>query len=142
MRPTSSLLALAVLATPLLASAALAGPAEDMARARIEAIAAGDVAAVTAGSPEGATLNWVGGPLDGLYATPEAQTEVWTKFTTAQGPQEATIGDVTEAANPAGATVVADVTFAGKNMVKVLYVLTYRGDALVSEIWQVNPPAP
>lgn len=130
--------ALAALGMPLLATAALAGPAEDMARSRIAAIAAGEVANLPV---TGDTLLWIGGPLDGAYATPEAQADVWEKFTVAQGEQEVTVSDLTEAANPAGATVVADVAFAGTSTVNVRYVLTYRDDALVSEIWQVNPPA-
>ncbi|WP_108610862.1 nuclear transport factor 2 family protein [Aminobacter sp. MSH1] len=125
----------------LVSGAAFAGPALDMAKARIDAIAKGDVAAVTAEYTPDAALSWVGGPLDGSYSTGEMISEVWTKFSNAQGPQTATVGDVWEAANPKGATVVANVVFAGKSKVPVLYVMTYRDGKLVDEIWQVNPPA-
>ncbi|SCW58868.1 nuclear transport factor 2 family protein [Ancylobacter rudongensis] len=122
-------------------SAALAGSAEDLARWRIAAIAGGDLAVVSAAYGPGATLHWVGGPLDGTYSQPGAIREIWSKFFAAQGAQTATIAMAVAAANPKGGTVTADVTFAGKNTVKVRYVLLYRGDRLVDEIWQVNPTA-
>lgn len=132
--PSAFVLALAV--TP-----ALAGAGEDMAKARIAAIAKGDVAAITAAYAPQAALHWIGGPLDGTYAAPAKLKEVWTKFTTAQGAQKATVAAVAEAANPKGSTVTADVVFAGKNAVKVRYVMVYRDGKLVDEIWQVNPNA-
>lgn len=122
-------------------SAALAGSAEDLARSRIAAIAGGDLAAVSAAYGPGATLHWVGGPLDGTYSQPAKIKEVWSKFLAVQGAQKATIAAAVEAANPKGGTVTADITFAGKNTVKVRYVLLYRADRLVDEIWQVNPAA-
>jgi len=122
-------------------SAALAGSAEDLARSRITAIAGGDLAVVSAAYGPGATLHWVGGPLDGTYSQPAKIKEVWSKFFAAQGAQKATIAAAVEAANPKGGTVTVDATFAGKNTVKVRYVLVYRGDKLVDEIWQVNPAA-
>ncbi|NIX75860.1 nuclear transport factor 2 family protein [Microvirga terricola] len=134
------------LATPLVLAAlvatpALAGPAEDLAKARIKSIAAGDLTTVTGAYAEGAALHWVGGPLNGNYAAPGAISGVWSKFFAAQGGQNATIAATSEAANPAGATVTADVTFAGTNKIKVRYVLVYRDGKLVTEIWQVNPAA-
>lgn len=129
-------LALALFVTP-----ALAGAGEDMAKARIAAIAKGDVASITAAYAPKAALHWVGGPLDGTYAAPDKLKEVWTKFTTAQGDQKPTIATVSEAANPKGSTVMVDVTFAGKNTVKVRYVMVYREGKLIDEIWQVNPNA-
>lgn len=125
----------------LFAAPALAGPAEDMAKTRIATVAKGDVAAITADYAPGATLHWMGGPLDGTYAAPDKIKEIWTKFATAQGEQKATVAAVAEASNPKGATVTADVTFAGKSTVKVRYVLVYRDNKLVDEIWQVNPTA-
>lgn len=122
-------------------SAALAGSAEDLARSRITAIADGDLAVVSAAYGPGATLHWVGGPLDGTYSQPAKIKEVWSKFFAAQGVQKATIAAAVEAANPKGGTVTVDATFAGKNTVKVRYVLLYRGDKLVDEIWQANPAA-
>lgn len=122
-------------------SAALAGPTEDLAKSRITAIAGGDLATVTAAYGPAATLHWVGGPLDGTYSQPGKIKEVWSKFFAAQGAQKATIATAVEAANPKGGTVTADVTFSGKNAVKVRYVLLYRDGKLVDEIWQVNPAA-
>lgn len=122
-----------------LAGPALAGPAADMAQAHIAAIAKGDVSAITAGYAPNATLHWVGGPLDGFYAAPDKVKEVWTKFTAAQGEQKTTVSDLNEAANPKGATVTANVVFAGKNAVKVRYVLLYVDGKLADEIWQVDP---
>ena len=132
---------LSTLALTLLTGAAFAGPAEDMAKTRIDAIAKGDVAAVTAGYADGTTLNWVGGPLDGKYTGADKLKEVWTKFTTAQGEQKATVAAIAESANPKGATVTANVVFTGKNSVKVRYVLLYRDGKLADEIWQVDPNA-
>ncbi|MFG1425667.1 nuclear transport factor 2 family protein [Roseixanthobacter glucoisosaccharinicivorans] len=123
------------------ASSAMAGPAEDLAKTRIAAIASGDLASVTSAYAPAATLHWVGGPLDGTYGQADKIKEVWTKFFAAQGSQKATIATTTEAANPKGGTVTADVTFAGKNTVKVRYILLYRDGKLADEIWQVNPAA-
>ena len=134
-----SALLTAPLALAALSGAALAGPATDMAQAHFAAIAKGDVAAITAMTAPNAALHWVGGPLDGVYGSAEAQKPVWTKFATAQGEQKATVSDLNEAANPKGATVTANVVFAGKNAVKVRYVLLYTDGKLVDEIWQIDP---
>lgn len=122
-------------------SSALAGPTENLAKSRIEAIANGDLGSVTSAYAPAATLHWVGGPLDGTYGQPDKIKEVWSKFFAAQGAQKATIAAASEAANPKGGTVTVNVTFAGKNTVKVRYVLLYREGKLVDEIWQVNPAA-
>lgn len=132
---------LSTVALTLSAGIAFAGPAEDMAKTRIAAIAKGDVAAITSAYADGTTLQWVGGPLDGKYSGADKLKEVWTKFTTAQGDQKATVAAITEAANPKGATVIANVAFAGKNTVKVRYVMVYRDGKLADEIWQVDPNA-
>ena len=125
----------------LIAAPAFATTGEDLAKARINELAKGDVAAITAAYGPSATLQWIGGPLDGTYAAPDKLKEVWTKFTTAQGEQKATVATMSEAANPKGMTVTADVAFAGKNTVKVRYVIVYRDGKIVDEIWQVNPAA-
>lgn len=130
---------LAVLAAPLAAAQAWAGPAADLAKAHFAAIAAADVPGITATYADAATLHWIGGPLDGLHAGPAAITSVWAKFAGAQGKLKADVGDVRENANPAGATVTADVVFTGKQPIPVRYVLVYRGDKLVNEIWQISP---
>jgi len=128
-------------ALALSTSAVMAGPALDMAQIRIDAIASGDIEAITSAYGADANLGWIGGPLDGTYSTPDAISEVWTKFTKAQGEQTAETGDAWEATNPKGSTVAVNVTFKGAMTVPVLYVLTYREGKLVDEIWQVNPPA-
>jgi hypothetical protein len=135
------LAAFSMIAFAIAAGPAFAGPAADMAKAHIDAVAEGDLAGILTGYADTAALAWVGGPLDGTYASPAALRDVWTKFAHAQGPQALTVASITEAANPKGATVTADIALAGKATVKVRYVLVYRGDKLVNEIWQVNPNA-
>ncbi len=129
----------ALLLSSLAITAAHAGPAADKAKAHIDAIAKGDVAAITAAYDYGSTLQWVGGPLDGVYAGGEKLGEVWTKFTKAQGPLKATVSSSLESANPKGATVISNVTFEGKAPIKVRYVMTFREDKLVNEVWQIDP---
>ncbi|TWT11521.1 nuclear transport factor 2 family protein [Reyranella sp. CPCC 100927] len=123
----------------LLAGPAFAGPAADRAKAHIDAIAKGDVGAIMAAYTGTATLHWVGGPLDGTYAGTEKLKELWGKFSKAQGALKASVTNLAESANPKGATVTANVVFAGQNTVKVRYVMFFRGDQLVDEIWQVDP---
>jgi ketosteroid isomerase-like protein len=135
----------ATLATALVCSGLLAIPSAhaetsaDSARAHIEAIAAGDVDAITASYGPDAVLEWVGGPLDGRYAAADAIKTTWTKFAKANGPLKAGIAHLQEAANPKGATVTADVMFQGKTTIPVRYTLTYRDGKLVNEIWQIEP---
>ncbi|CAM5770857.1 hypothetical protein LMIY3S_03313 [Labrys miyagiensis] len=121
-----------------IASPVLAGPATDLARTRIQAIADGDVAAIMSGYADGAILRWIGGPLDGDYSA-GASKDIWTRYAAAQGAQKAGITEISEAGNPKGATVTADVAFAGKSTVRVRYILVYRGGKVSDEIWQVNP---
>jgi ketosteroid isomerase-like protein len=133
-----TLFALGAATLALAATPALAGEAGTAAQAHLDAIVKGDVAAITAVYGEDATLHWVGGPLDGTYKG-AGLTDVWTKFTTAQGPLTSKVLSVTEQANPAGGTVTTDVIFQGKAAVPVHYVMVFRGGALVDEIWQVAP---
>ena len=123
----------------LAAGAALAGPAGDNAQAHFRAIAAGQVETVLGQYADTATLEWVGGPLDGRYAGKTALGEVWSKFTKAQGELTVKISNVQESANPKGATVTANVVFGGKNDIKVRYVLVYRDGRIVGEVWQIDP---
>lgn len=125
----------------LAGASAEASPGEDLARARVAAIAAGNVGAITAQYAQGATLHWVGGPLDGTY-TGGQLSEVWSKFGAANGSLQAAISGVAESANPKGSTVAANVVFSGKSTVKVRYVLVYREGKLVDEIWQIDPNLP
>jgi ketosteroid isomerase-like protein len=135
-------LSAAALALAALGLAPLALAAEspiDAARAHIAAIAEGKVDAITASYAPDAVLEWVGGPLDGRYAAPDAIKSTWTKFTKANGALKADVSHLQEAANPKGATVTADVVFHGKTTIPVRYVLTYRDGKLVAEIWQIDP---
>ena len=136
--PTFAAAALALSAIWIAPSAYADTPTE-AARAHIEAIAAGNVDAITASYGPNAVLEWVGGPLDGRYAATDAIKTTWTKFTKANGPLKADITHLQEAANPKGATVTADVVFQGKTAIPVRYVLTYRDGKLVDEIWQIDP---
>ncbi|MGQ9366997.1 nuclear transport factor 2 family protein [Azospirillum sp. ST 5-10] len=135
----AALAALAAVLPALAAAPAAAGPAGDRARAHFDAIAAADVPAITKAYADGAVLQWVGGPLDGAYTGPAAITAAWAKFAGAQGRIKADVRNLEEHANPAGATVTADVVFHGKQPVPVRYVLVYRGDALAAEVWQIAP---
>jgi len=117
---------------------ARASPAQDT-RAHFQAIASGDVSSLMAGYADGARLNWVGGPLDGDYASAQAIRDVWTKFIGAQGVLAFDVDALNASANPQGATVTANVQFVGKATIKVRYVLTYRAGKIVSEIWQIDP---
>ncbi|HVC59585.1 MAG TPA: nuclear transport factor 2 family protein [Acetobacteraceae bacterium] len=129
------------LVTALLASAspALADTNASLARAHFAAVASGDVATIISQYAAGPWLSWVGGPLDGTYFGTGQITGVWTKFSKAIGPLKASVSDLREHGNPKGTTVTAHVVFTGKATVKVYYMLLYRGDKLVDEIWQIDP---
>lgn len=111
----------------------------NLAQQHIEAIGAGDVSKITSQYSAAAWLNWVGGPLDGTYNGPQRIAEVWGKFAKSQAPLKTTVKNVAESANPAGATITADVVFTGKTTIKVRYVMLYRNGELLDEIWQVDP---
>lgn len=120
------------------AGSAFAAPSDD-ARTHFQAIASGDLAVVMRGYADNARFEWIGGPLDGSYATPDAIRGVWTKFTGSQGPLKLSVDRLEESANPKGATVSANVVFEGKTPIKVRYVLTFREGRIVSETWQIDP---
>lgn len=122
----------------LSAGVAIAAPVDD-ARTHFQAIAAGDVQIVMRGYADNARFEWIGGPLDGSYATNEAIRGVWTKFMGSQGPLKVSIDKIEESANPKGATVSANVQFDGKAPIKVRYVISYRDGKIVSETWQIDP---
>lgn len=121
------------------AGAAVAGPAADHAQSHFRAIAGGQIENLVGHYAESATLEWVGGPLDGRYAGKAALSEVWGKFAKAQGELRFKVSDLRESANPKGGTVTANVVFSGKNDIKVRHVLTYRDGKIVSEVWQIDP---
>ncbi|UJD82591.1 nuclear transport factor 2 family protein [Serratia rubidaea] len=112
---------------------------QDDARAHFKAIADGNTAGIMQQYASNAHLDWVGGPLDGSYATPEAIGGVWNKFTTAQGRLNHKVADLQEVSNPKGSTVTAQVSFIGKSTINVFYVLTYREGKIVNETWQIAP---
>ncbi|MGL4603058.1 MAG: nuclear transport factor 2 family protein [Iodobacter sp.] len=122
----------------LLSSHAFATPAEDS-RAHFQSIASGNVAHLMQNYAEQAQFNWVGGPIDGLYAGKQPINTVWSKFTQAQGTQKVSIEKLEESLNPKGATVTANVFFEGKIKIKVRYVLTWREGKIVNETWQIDP---
>lgn len=130
------LFAAAILAASI--GSAFASPASD-AQTHFAAIGAGDMAVLMRPYADNAQLNWVGGPLDGAYAGTDNIRGTWEKFIKASGPLKVSIGSIEESANPKGGTVVANVLFEGKNMIKVRYVLTYRDNKLVNETWQIDP---
>jgi ketosteroid isomerase-like protein len=121
------------------ALSAVAAPAASDAQTHFQAIAAGDVAAVMHGYADAAHFVWVGGPLDGTYTGVDAIRQVWEKFTKSQGTMKVAVDKVEEASNPKGSSVTANVTFQGKQPIKVRYVLTYRDNKIVSETWQIDP---
>ena len=136
--PATVAFALSLAAISLTGGAALAGDGETAARAHIDAIAKGDVNAITGSYGDNATLHWVGGPLDGTYDG-DKLVAVWSKFTMAQGTLKAEVSNLREDVNPAGVTVSANVVFEGKMKVPVYYVMMFRGGKLVDEIWQISP---
>ena len=134
---TSILTAIATTLT-LAATTGFAAPVDD-ARAHFQAIGAGDVAVVMRGYADTAQLNWVGGPLDGTYASADAIRGAWEKLAKSQGPLKVSVDKLEESANPKGSTVSANVQFDGKAPIKVRYVLTFREGKIVSETWQIDP---
>lgn len=120
-------------------TSAFAGPATDDAKAHFSAIATGDTAALARQYDANAQLQWIGGPLDGLYSGADKINELWGKFTKSQGALKLTVESVEEATNPKGSTVTANVQFEGKAPIKVRYVLTFRDGKLVNEVWQIAP---
>ena len=131
--------ALLFLALTGAAGTALAGPAADSANQHFKAIGAGDIEQLARSYAGDAILQWVGGPLDGVYSGEARLRELWSKFTAAQGKLDVQVGNLQESANPRGATVTANVEFKGKAAIKVRYVLTYRDGRIVNEVWQIDP---
>lgn len=112
---------------------------DTQARQHFQAIADADVTAITQDYAPDAVFQWVGGPLDGVYAGTQAIGTVWGKFTRANGRVTHQVDDLTVSENPKGATVTANVDFMSKKNIKVRYILTYRDGKLVNEVWQVDP---
>lgn len=121
-----------------LPAAVFAGPADD-ASAHFKAVAVGDVEQIMQAYAANASLQWVGGPLDGAYAGSDKIRETWEKFAKANAPLEVAAAKLEESANPKGSTVTANVEFKGKAAIRVRYVLVYREGKLVNEVWQIDP---
>ena len=64
-------LTLAALAFTAIALPALAETPANLARQHLDAVAAGDVAKITAQYNAATTLHWVGGPLNGTFIGPQ-----------------------------------------------------------------------
>ncbi len=123
---------LALAATP--AFARMNAPDASM---HFKAIASGNVANIMSQYAPGATLLWIGGPLDGSYAGTKAIRSVWTKF--ANGKMTEKVNDIVVGMNPQGMTVTANVAFIGKKTIPVRYVLAYRKGKIIDEVWQIAP---
>jgi len=117
------ILSLSACATALLfaASGVMAAPADD-AKTHFQAIGSGDLAVLMRGYAENAQFNWVGGPLDGTYSSPDAIRGVWEKFKKSQGPLKVNVDKLEESANPKGSTVSANVQFEGKAPIKLKFL--------------------
>lgn len=133
--------ALAALVLAAGAGAAHASAADDTER-HIRAIAAHDMDTLISDYAEGATMVWIGGPLDGTYRGEAQLRELWAKFAKAQGPLEVAVAQVQENANPKGATVSANARYRGAAQTKVRQVVVFRDGKIVSEVWQIDPAMP
>jgi len=122
-----------------MSTGAFASQITDDASLHFKAIANGDVLLLMRGYDNDVNLQWVGGPLDGLYKGDSRVRELWAKFSAAQGQLEHKVSDLQESMNPKGSTVTANVEFKGKATIKVRYVLTYRDGKIVNEVWQIDP---
>lgn len=129
---------IAVLIAAIAAAPATAATPLELARRHIGAVAVGDVTRITADYTDQSWLSWVGGPLDGTYFGLKQIGAAWAKFSKL-APLRATVRTIHVYGNPMGSTVVADVLFRGKTTIKVRYVMLYRGQHLIDEIWQIDP---
>lgn len=139
MKKSRRISALLLTALAGLASGAHAGQAAEEAKLHFQAIANGDLPLLIRSYADNAQLNWVGGPLDGIYSGTGSIGGTWEKFTKSQGPLKVSIAKLEESANPKGSTVTANVQFEGKQPIKVRYVLSYRDNKIVGETWQIDP---
>lgn len=110
-----------------------------MAQRHFSSIANGQVENILDQYSDNATLHWLGGPLDGQYSGKADLQKVWSKFIKALGPMTVKVQNISENANPKGSTITADVFFSGKKTIPVRYVLSYRDQKLINEIWQISP---
>jgi hypothetical protein len=126
----------------MLALPAFAGPLDEKyAKEHVTAIAAGDIEAVMRTYANDATLDWVGGPLHGIYHGQKAIRAVWQKFAAAnEGKPRTFEANAIEAyTHPQGVSFEQKAIYGGKTPVKVWHVMVYRESELSTEIWQVAP---
>ncbi len=102
-------------------------------------IASGRIGAMLSQYSPHATLNWVGGKLNGTYRGHEAIKDVWQRYEHDMGKATVRVSDVKVRGDKQGMTVTADVLFTGKMKLPVRYVLVYRGHKIVDEVWQLAP---
>ena len=129
----------AVMAMLLLVSSLAQATPMDSAKSHINAITSGNVAEIMKDYDANAAFQWVGGPLDGVYNGTGNIEQVWTKFVNKVAPKQAEVVSLEENANPKGSTVSANVVFHAKKPIKVRYVMVFRNDKLVNEVWQIDP---
>ena len=127
--------ALGIAAVPAFATMTMKAPDAQM---HYKAIANANLADIMAEYAPGATLDWVGGPLNGTYTGDAAIKGVWTKFIL----NETTTTEMASNIQVDGVgklmTVTADVTFKGMKTVPVRYILVFDGKKITNEIWQVS----
>lgn len=136
MKPILTLLCCAACAT------AVAGPLDERkADLHLKAIAVGDVEALTADYAEDASMDWIGGPLDGRYHGKAAIRAVWKKFAALNDgqPRPARVGKLSPYANPKGVSFVTEAEYGGRIPLKVWHVLVFHDAVLTTEIWQIAP---
>lgn len=130
------------LAAAALAGGAWAGPLDEAkAKARLAAVASGNLEELMRDYADDVYMDWVGGPLDGRYRGKEALAEVWRKFAALNDglPRTARFGKLQAQANPKGTTIEVAAEYAGKTSIKVQHVFVYRDGLLTTEIWQIAP---
>ena len=108
------------------------------AKVHFNSIAQADISKLMGQYEADSRLDWIGGPLDGSYSGEELRT-VWSKFTKALGNMNVEILDISEDTNAKGTTITAKVLFKGKKTIPVRYVLVYRDNRIINEIWQISP---
>lgn len=123
----------------LAASPAFAAMTAPDAQMHFQDVAKGNITGLMGQYAPGATVLWVGGPLDGTYSGTKSIQQLWQKFSKANGTLTEKTSHIVVGTDPMGMTVTANVVFMGKSKIPVRYVLTYRNRKIVDEIWQIAP---
>lgn len=111
--------------------------ASDDTNAHFKAIAAGNIEQIMQGYADNAALQWVGGPLNGIYAGSDKINKVRAKFAKGKAPLDAVAGKVEESSNPDGSTVPPMWNSRAKAPSRYA-MLTYREGKPVNELWQID----